>query len=113
MILDMQYLLTTTENALMDLLSFGLIPPITAAETGPIETLRHTINAICRELLPDAIGLTDAFGFTDWELDRCVLFYAYVARKDADTSTPNQSALWGSIMAKCTKLYGSLQRGNH
>lgn len=28
------------------------------------------IKQICAELLPEATGLTDAFGFTDWELDR-------------------------------------------
>lgn len=27
------------------------------------------IKQICAELLPEATGLTDAFGFTDWELD--------------------------------------------
>lgn len=30
------------------------------------------ILKLCSELLPNAIGLSDAFGFTDWELDRYV-----------------------------------------
>ncbi|KAF9529139.1 peroxisomal oxidase [Crepidotus variabilis] len=35
----------------------------------PVKSLRLTIDALCRELAPEAVGLTDAFGFTDWELD--------------------------------------------
>ena len=65
------------ENALVDLLSCGLLPVISDAGSGPgarasdaSRTLRMEINRLCLKLLPQAIGLTDAFGFTDWELDR-------------------------------------------
>jgi acyl-CoA oxidase len=70
-----QYLLTTVESALVDLLSFGLFR---AAVTGelrsrdPTRALRLAIAKLCNDLVPEAIGLSDAFGFTDWELDRRV-----------------------------------------
>lgn len=61
----------------MDLLSFDLIPrPATnsanAALSGrdPTRSLRTAIANLEQELLPEVIGLTDAFGFTDWELNR-------------------------------------------
>ncbi|RDB17664.1 Peroxisomal acyl-coenzyme A oxidase 1 [Hypsizygus marmoreus] len=68
------YLLTTVEAGLVDFLSFGVLVP--SNNTGshdrsvdPARSLRLAINQLCQELLPNAIGLTDAFGFTDWELD--------------------------------------------
>ncbi|KAF8153565.1 peroxisomal oxidase [Mycena galopus ATCC 62051] len=73
------YLLTTVESSLVDLLSFGLFR---AAPTGnpprsrdPTRVLRLAIAELCRELLPEAIGLTDAFGFSDWELDSALGVY--------------------------------------
>lgn len=74
----LQYLLTTVETGLVDLLSFGLLrlPKATTRISGsrdPTRSLRMAITNLCAELLPDAIGLTDAFGFTDWELDRSVV----------------------------------------
>ena len=33
------------------------------------ESLRSTIDERTRAILPDLIGLTDAFGFSDWELN--------------------------------------------
>ncbi|KAJ7459398.1 peroxisomal oxidase [Mycena galericulata] len=73
------YLLTTVESALVDLLSFGLFR---AAPTGdpprsrdPTRALRLTIASLCGELLPEAIGLTDAFGISDWELDSALSVY--------------------------------------
>lgn len=73
--LNLQYLLTTVEAALTDLMSFGILrfptPHKTAGPRDPARILRVTISELCTELLPNAIGLTDAFGFTDWELDRC------------------------------------------
>jgi len=39
--------------------------------------VRLLIKAVCEELLPEAIGLTDAFGFTDWDLDRYGDFLAF------------------------------------
>lgn len=53
----------------MDILSFGLLA---ASEQGrdPTLTLRKAVKALCQELLPEAVGLTDAFGFTDFELNR-------------------------------------------
>ncbi|KAF7965078.1 hypothetical protein HWV62_45767 [Athelia sp. TMB] len=62
------HLLTTIESSLADLLSFKIINP-TSDSAGPIRSLRAEIASLCLDLLPNAIGLTDAFGFTDWELD--------------------------------------------
>jgi acyl-CoA oxidase len=69
----LQYLLTTVECGLVDLLSFGLIRPTLNDAESPARSLRMAIAELCLELLPNAIGLSDAFAFTDWELDRYVL----------------------------------------
>ncbi|OJA14153.1 hypothetical protein AZE42_09596 [Rhizopogon vesiculosus] len=61
------YLLTTAESALVDLFSVGLIHPTGAGD--PTQDLRLAIKALCLGILPNAIGLTDAFGFSDWSLD--------------------------------------------
>ncbi|KAF8513525.1 acyl-CoA dehydrogenase/oxidase C-terminal [Gautieria morchelliformis] len=70
------YLLSTLETALVDLLSFDLIPRRTPNSTettlsgrDPTRSLRSAIANLEQEILPEVIGLTDAFGFTDWELD--------------------------------------------
>lgn len=60
-------LLSLVENGLVDILSFGLLPHRSGED--PSRGLRMTIKQLCAELLPEAIGLTDAFGFTDWQLD--------------------------------------------
>ncbi|KAJ7857076.1 peroxisomal oxidase [Mycena olivaceomarginata] len=74
-----KFLLTTVESSLVDLLSFGLFR---ATPTGnpprsrdPTHALRLAIAGLCGELLPDMIGLTDAFGFSDWELDSALGVY--------------------------------------
>lgn len=66
-----QYLLVTIESSLTDLLSFGLrlAPPNSVDPTNP---LRMAVSRLCLELLPESIALSDAFGLTDWELDRYV-----------------------------------------
>ncbi|KAG7088140.1 hypothetical protein E1B28_012162 [Marasmius oreades] len=75
------YLLTTIEASLTDFLSFGLLrfPPHDSRELprsrDPARTLRLAILRLCEDLLPEAIGLTDAFGFTDWELDSALGVY--------------------------------------
>lgn len=56
-----QYLLNLAENARDDLLEFGLVRDL--------EALREAARAAAKELLPHAVGLVDAFGFSDWELD--------------------------------------------
>jgi len=63
------YLLTTLETALVDLLSFGLIDLTPKDTKDPTKSLRMAIAELCLALLPNAIGLSDAFSFTDWELD--------------------------------------------
>ena len=74
--MKVQYLLTTVESALVDILSFGLLQPAvssplpSAGHADPTRDLRMKIKQLCLELLPQAIGLTDAFSFTDWQLDR-------------------------------------------
>ncbi|KAI6142956.1 acyl-CoA dehydrogenase/oxidase C-terminal [Pisolithus tinctorius] len=57
------YLLTTAEDALVDLFSTGLLH-----QSGDRE-LRLAIKHHCALLLPNAIGLTDAFSLSDWALD--------------------------------------------
>jgi acyl-CoA oxidase len=37
--------------------------------------LRSEISRLCVSLLPERIGLTDAFGFSDWELDSALGVY--------------------------------------
>lgn len=66
------YLLATVERGLVDLLTFNLLSP--RNEDAPRE-LRKTIQHIELKLLPQAIGLTDAFGFTDWELNSALGVY--------------------------------------
>lgn len=69
-----QYLLTTVESALADFLGFGLLTTTTTKggiAKNPGHSLRLAIDRTCQDILPNAIGLSDAFGFTDWELDRC------------------------------------------
>ena len=62
-----------------DFLSFGVIRPSTSGPgvKDPTRSVRLSIKAVCEELLPEVIGLTDAFGFTDWDLDRCGDFQAF------------------------------------
>ena len=55
----------------MDLFSVGLINHSGAGD--PTRDLRLAIKSLCLEILPDAIGLSDAFGFSDWALDRSVV----------------------------------------
>ncbi|KAJ6477779.1 hypothetical protein C8R45DRAFT_934429 [Mycena sanguinolenta] len=68
------YLLLTVESSLVDLFSFRLFraSPIgnPAPSQDPTRALRLAISGLCGKLVPEAIGLPDAFGFTDWELDR-------------------------------------------
>ncbi|PCH43218.1 peroxisomal oxidase [Wolfiporia cocos MD-104 SS10] len=60
-------LLALVEGGLVDILSFGLLRGAPGAD--PSAALRIAIKGLCAELVPEAIGLTDAFGFTDWQLD--------------------------------------------
>lgn len=52
------------ENALADCLEFEILNPHDAT------VVRRTLNTYCLKVLPEAVGLVDAFGFSDWELDR-------------------------------------------
>ncbi|KLO15570.1 peroxisomal oxidase [Schizopora paradoxa] len=72
------YLLCTVESALVDLLSLGIlngkssgVSKVTDATAG----IRLAFSNVCRELLPEAIALSDAFGFSDWELDSALGVY--------------------------------------
>ncbi|EFI26847.1 acyl-CoA oxidase [Coprinopsis cinerea okayama7 len=67
------YLLTTLEAGITDVLSFGLLSSTTGSDA--TRSLRLAIQRVCQALLPEAIGLTDAFGFTDWELDSALGVY--------------------------------------
>jgi acyl-CoA oxidase len=77
--------LTTVEGALVDLLSFGLVRPKaiygespSSSSIDPTRAVRLAIQRLCQELIPETIGLTDAFGFTDWDLDRSVIYSLYL-----------------------------------
>ncbi|KAK0200677.1 peroxisomal oxidase [Desarmillaria ectypa] len=63
------YLLSTVEGSLTDFLTYDLI------KGSQTKTLRKAIASFCQELLPNAIRLTDAFGFSDWELDSALGVY--------------------------------------
>ncbi|OJT11283.1 Peroxisomal acyl-coenzyme A oxidase 1 [Trametes pubescens] len=68
------YLLTTVESGLADVLSFNLLSGSGSegASLGRADSsraLRLAIKQACLDILPEAIGLTDGFGFNDWELD--------------------------------------------
>ncbi|PPQ69969.1 hypothetical protein CVT24_003673 [Panaeolus cyanescens] len=67
------YLLTTVEGALTDLLSFGIIRSTSIAD--PTRPVRLAVQEVCKDLLPEVIGLTDAFGFNDWDLDSALGVY--------------------------------------
>ncbi|KAI0062999.1 peroxisomal oxidase [Artomyces pyxidatus] len=69
------YLLTTMEAGLIDFLSLGILPVPAAGGPDPVRALRGMISDLCLKLLPEAIGLSDAFGFTDWELDSALGVY--------------------------------------
>lgn len=75
----MQYLQTTIESALADFLSFGLLriknPSRVRASRDPTRGLRLAIARNCLSLVPEAVGLTDALGFSDWELDSTLGMY--------------------------------------
>jgi hypothetical protein len=58
------------ETSLVDLLSLGLIGAVSQDTNDSTNSLRVEIAELCLTLLPNVIGLSDAFGFTDWELDR-------------------------------------------
>lgn len=75
----MQYILHTIESALPALLEFGILAPSppslnpsSPTSVGAIEALREQLNSLAVRLLPEMIGLVDAFGFSDWELDSAV-----------------------------------------
>lgn len=68
-----QYLLTTVEAGLVDLLSYKQFSASGNTSMDVARGLRKAIVDVCNELLPNAISLSDAFGFTDWEIDRYVI----------------------------------------
>ncbi|KAI5121476.1 hypothetical protein M0805_003932 [Coniferiporia weirii] len=70
------YLLSTVETAMADILSFNIISSrLTGRGREPLKALRLEIASLCAELLPEAISLTDAFGYSDWELDSALGVY--------------------------------------
>ncbi|KAG6374192.1 acyl-CoA dehydrogenase/oxidase C-terminal [Boletus reticuloceps] len=62
------YLILPRKAALVDLLAFSLLQRA-PDQTDPTRDLRAAINAVCLRLLPNAVGFTDAFTFSDWSLD--------------------------------------------
>ena len=53
-------------------MAIGLLPQTTSPPLTLINDLRAEIAQLCLKILPEAVTLTDAFGYTDWELDRLV-----------------------------------------
>ena len=105
--------MTTVESALVDLLSFGLMRPKaiygespSSSSIDPTRAVRLAIQLLCQELLPETIGLTDAFGFTDWDLDRLVV----ITCASFNNHVAFFSVRWEFIMERCTKLSGSVHR---
>ncbi|KAI0077010.1 peroxisomal oxidase [Panus rudis PR-1116 ss-1] len=85
------YLLSTIETALVDFLSFGFFSSGLGSNLRDATTpVRVALNNLCANLLPEAIGLTDAFGFSNWELESALGVYdgnvyeALVERAAAD-----------------------------
>ncbi|GAA5903142.1 uncharacterized protein JCM6883_002709 [Sporobolomyces salmoneus] len=73
------FLLHTVEQALPSLLEFGIIAPppspsslTRTSQPSSIDTLRLEIDSLAQKLLPEIVGLTDSFGFSDWELNSVV-----------------------------------------
>ncbi|CDO76000.1 hypothetical protein BN946_scf184780.g7 [Trametes cinnabarina] len=62
------HLLTAVEHGLSDILSCDLLPGH-EGRANRARDLRMAVKRVCEDILPEAIGLTDGFGFTDWELD--------------------------------------------
>ncbi|KAF8872784.1 acyl-CoA dehydrogenase/oxidase C-terminal [Mucidula mucida] len=64
------YLLSTIESSLGDFLELGILRPLHAKE------IRKALRKVSEvDILPEAIGLTDAFGWSDWELDSALGVY--------------------------------------
>ena len=77
-----QYLLSTVEGALEDVLSLGVLShQASKGANSPARSLRLEILDLYQALLPEAVSLTDAFGFSDWELDRFVPYPLWRAGK--------------------------------
>ncbi|KAF7796497.1 hypothetical protein EIP86_007675 [Pleurotus ostreatoroseus] len=69
-------ILSMLESALVDLLSFALISTPSHANQDDVSLpLRKEIQRLCLALLPQAVALSDAFGFSDWELDSALGVY--------------------------------------
>ncbi|GAA5870580.1 hypothetical protein JCM3774_003713 [Rhodotorula dairenensis] len=79
------FLLHRVQKAVPALLELGIIAPppppslarpskSASAATGvpSLELLREALDQQAKALLPELVGLTDAFGFSDWELDSVV-----------------------------------------
>ncbi|GAA6008466.1 hypothetical protein JCM11491_004489 [Sporobolomyces phaffii] len=80
------FLLHTVEQALPSLLEFGIIATPASSSSlspagaggasssprSPIDVLRLEIDQVAQSLLPELVGLTDSFGFSDWELNSVV-----------------------------------------
>lgn len=96
-LLTSQYLLHLLEEALPDLLELALVPQSTDLKS-PIEQLREAVRQAAIAVLPELIGLTDAFGFSDYILDsdlgradgRYVESLLERAKATADSNTGNE-----------------------
>jgi len=69
------YLLITVETGLSDIVLLGVTKAWTISDARWAEELRSEISKLCISILPERIGLTDAFGFSDWELDSALGVY--------------------------------------
>ncbi|KAK4053613.1 hypothetical protein OIO90_003852 [Microbotryomycetes sp. JL221] len=100
------FILNTLENSLPQLFEFGIIAPTTSpfnskqTNEGTVENLRQSISNSSKEILPQTIGLTDSFNFSDWELDTVLGRYDGAAyetmlarvKADIDANVGDESA---------------------
>lgn len=64
-----KYLLISVDASLADIYCLDAFDDVRSTRSSFALRLRKAISQNCVSLLPDRIALTDAFGFSDWELD--------------------------------------------
>ena len=90
------------EKGLVDILSFGLLG---GSSSGGDQSrgLRVAIKRLCEELLPEAIGLSDGFGFSDWELDRSIVLGEMTEGDANEHDAVHSEYMMGTCTKPCTR----------
>lgn len=92
------FVLDAMVTGIPDFAEFGILlatPPTTRSSSGrdsssPFTRLRDSLKRVIGECELDLVGFTDAFGFTDWELN------SVLGRQDGDV----YRALWKTVNEK-------------